>query len=169
MSYARWGWNGSDVYVFRNVGGWLECCGCSLNSPSDGELFPESFEAMTTQDMLDHLKLHQAEGHTVPGECIEGLEEDREENDHWIANYDREDEARKQREYNEAVTELRRIAQEELGYEHPGPEKFDPEVHAEKMDQARVIYEELHGKPAPGLDVQIISPILGGLEEILGE
>jgi len=30
MSYARFGWDGSDVYVFMHVSGHLECCACIL-------------------------------------------------------------------------------------------------------------------------------------------
>jgi hypothetical protein len=26
MSYARFGWEDSDVYVYEHVGGYIECC-----------------------------------------------------------------------------------------------------------------------------------------------
>lgn len=76
MSYARWS-PGSDVYVFTNVGGFIECCGCSLSE--------HSFQAFSTDEMLAHLEEHKAVGHDVPSYCIEGLEADREENDSFIA------------------------------------------------------------------------------------
>lgn len=75
MSYARFGWNGSDVYVFVDVGGFLACCACSLGQPSHG----------STADMLAHLDAHKAAGHTVPADCIEGLKAEAEDNDRWIA------------------------------------------------------------------------------------
>lgn len=35
MSYARFGVNGSDVYVFQNRDGHLECCGCQMAKRGD--------------------------------------------------------------------------------------------------------------------------------------
>lgn len=74
MSYARFGWGGSDVYVYLDVGGYLTCCGCS-----------ESITRfLTTEDMLKHLEWHKQQGDTVPDDCIEDLKQDREENDKWL-------------------------------------------------------------------------------------
>lgn len=36
MSYARFGWGGSDVYVFGDVDGHLTCCACFLQIAEDG-------------------------------------------------------------------------------------------------------------------------------------
>lgn len=72
MSYARFGWNGSSVYVFLCVSGHLECCACSLG---------DKWEFRTTDAMLAHLDEHVAAGHTVPADCIERLKAHREEND----------------------------------------------------------------------------------------
>jgi hypothetical protein len=73
MSYARF--SEGDVYVFLNVGGTLECCGCSLGDRWDFD---------STDAMLEHLREHAAAGHAIPDRCIPGLEEDREENDAFI-------------------------------------------------------------------------------------
>ena len=101
MSYARFGADGSDVYVFLNVNGTLECCGCSLqerewvddeSSPifkgylkSIGEKIKTNFN--TTDEMIAHLKFHQKSGQSVPEETFKYLLEDRERNDHWMATY----------------------------------------------------------------------------------
>ena len=76
MSYARFGWEGSDVYVFLSVDGCLECCACSLN--------PESECFDSTDAMLAHLREHVAAGDTVPEHTFARLEENREENDAHI-------------------------------------------------------------------------------------
>lgn len=93
MSYSRFGWDGSDVYVFFAVDGFLECGGCLLqnrewipneNSPSGGMIaetgdnVPKRFSS--TQEMLDHLKLHEAAGHSVPPELPGELLADDERN-----------------------------------------------------------------------------------------
>jgi hypothetical protein len=84
MSYARFGWDGSDVYVFMCVSGKLECCGCILQEREwvddpgypifggylreVGEIVEHRFDS--TQGMVDHLALHRATGHAVP-DCVE--------------------------------------------------------------------------------------------------
>ena len=65
MSLARFGWDGSDVYVFYDVGGFINCCGCLLRDTS--------FHADTEQEMLSHLREHQKAGHHVPEDAIEEL------------------------------------------------------------------------------------------------
>lgn len=83
MSYCRF--SDADVYVYLDVGGYLNCCACSLGKLEDGDLFPESFYATATDDMLAHLQLHRDAGHDVPDYAIERLREEREENDAWMA------------------------------------------------------------------------------------
>jgi hypothetical protein len=74
MSYARFGWDNSDVYVFMSVGGWLECCACVL---AHGDW--ESFRASDTDTMIAHLKKHISVKHHVPEYVFERLvAEDRE-------------------------------------------------------------------------------------------
>lgn len=78
MSYARFGWGNSDVYVYADVNGYLCCCACRLQ---------EEWRHFSTDDMLAHLNAHRAEGHTVPQDCIDDLAEDRAENDLWIKQH----------------------------------------------------------------------------------
>jgi len=97
MSYCRF--IEGDVYVFLDVGGYLNCCGCILQErewiddetrpiikgylKSIGEIIETKF--YTTADMLKHLELHQEKEQYVPDSCIIGLREDQEENDKWIS------------------------------------------------------------------------------------
>lgn len=76
MSYARFGWDGSDVYIFMSDLG-LECCGCSLHR--DGDSFPVF---NSTQAMVDHLAEHRAAGDFVPEYVEDELWADDEEN--WV-------------------------------------------------------------------------------------
>ncbi len=77
MSYARFGWQGSDVYVYLDTGRYLNCCGCSLQE--------DSFRASTTDEMLAHLRTHREAGHTVLDDTLHALADDAISNDHWIA------------------------------------------------------------------------------------
>jgi len=103
MSYARFGWEGSDVYVIGTADGpepakhHIECCGCLLTADfrkpqteaekaavaafGEGDLEwrwdygpLQSFD--TTAGILAHLEWHRAAGHTVPESCIEALKQD---------------------------------------------------------------------------------------------
>ena len=65
MSLCRFGWDGSDVYVFYDVGGFINCCGCRLH---DG-----SFHAGTEQQMIDHFREHEKAGDHVPPDVFEAL------------------------------------------------------------------------------------------------
>ncbi len=75
MSYARFGWDGSDVYVYLHVGGYLCCCACSLT---------DDWRHTSTDAMIAHLREHIAAGDTVPADVIPALDADREENDAFI-------------------------------------------------------------------------------------
>lgn len=75
MSYARFGWDDSDVYVFLSSHG-LTCQNCMLLD----EDALSSFNASNTKDMVTHLKKHTKAGHNVPGDTIQLLLDDDEEN-----------------------------------------------------------------------------------------
>lgn len=79
MSYARFGWDNSDVYVYLDCGGYLTCCACGRwASP-----WPKFY---STDDMVAHLREHQSKGDVVPDDTFVELEADRAENDAWIAS-----------------------------------------------------------------------------------
>lgn len=64
MSYCRWGWGGSDVYIFGTE--WtgkrsIECCGCGLDDASEAGAFLETYG-----DLLRHISAHRAAGEHVP-------------------------------------------------------------------------------------------------------
>lgn len=67
MALCRFGWDGSDVYVYYDVGGFINCCGCPMQE--------ESFHADTEQQMIDHLRAHQKRGDHIPDDVFEELEE----------------------------------------------------------------------------------------------
>lgn len=87
MSYARFGWDGSDVYVFLGSEK-LECCACHIMptvkfDPPRENFFgmkiseeSQSFYAETPADMIEHLKEHIKSGDTVPEETIEDIKRD---------------------------------------------------------------------------------------------
>ena len=64
MSYCRFAWNGSDVYVFEHVDGGYECCGCSIG---------KQWRFITLEEMIVHLAEHKRAGHFVPMYAIIGL------------------------------------------------------------------------------------------------
>ena len=63
-TYAQPGTDGSDVLVFANGGGMLECCGCLLLTGS------HSFETGTIVGIIAHLRAHTEAGHVVPASVI---------------------------------------------------------------------------------------------------
>ena len=63
MSYCRFAWDGSDVYVFESSQG-IECCGCRLG---------ETFVTSMPEEMIQHLAQHRRAGHYVPDYAVEGL------------------------------------------------------------------------------------------------
>lgn len=93
MSYARFGWEGSDVYVYTDIHGYICCCGCIIDR---GENDAVGWKKLySTDDALAHLDEHRRWGHCVPEDCYDGLREDRVENDTFIA-------ARQDHPYEEA-------------------------------------------------------------------
>jgi hypothetical protein len=77
MSYARFGTDGSDVYVFGASNG-LECCGCLLGRDTAPWTY---YGGLTTDEMIAHLQLHRDAGHTVPTDLVPLLEWARADND----------------------------------------------------------------------------------------
>jgi hypothetical protein len=77
MSYARFGWDDSDVYVYLDCGGYLTCCACKRLD----ETFPQFH---LTAAMLNHLEGHRARGDVVPEQTFEELRQDAAENDAWM-------------------------------------------------------------------------------------
>ena len=67
MSYCRFAWDGSDVYVYENCEDKIVCSMCQLLDKID------NVEVDTPQEMLAHLKEHINAGHTVPWYAIDAL------------------------------------------------------------------------------------------------
>lgn len=64
MSFERFG--SSDLYIFEHVGGYIECCGCSLIDPDKGEIFAFA-QLKTPREALDHLDAHELRGDDIGG------------------------------------------------------------------------------------------------------
>ena len=73
MSYCRF--LEADVYVFMHVGNFLTCSACFMSEDAWG-----SFDADSTQKMVDHLNEHVAQGHYVPQHVFDDLWADDAEN-----------------------------------------------------------------------------------------
>lgn len=61
MAYARCGWEGSDVYVYRSLEGLIPC-GCFLTELPPDSALGDEVGPLTHREMLDHLAVHQAAG-----------------------------------------------------------------------------------------------------------
>jgi hypothetical protein len=69
MSYVRFAWDGSQVYMFEHCDGGIECCGCRF-ADKTGKGFPRFG---TPEEAIAHLALHRRAGHFVPEYAITGL------------------------------------------------------------------------------------------------
>lgn len=69
MAYSRFSY--ADLYVFMNISGYLECCGCWLG---------KQWDFGSTQEMVDHIAEHRAAGHAVPDSLEDSLRADDESN-----------------------------------------------------------------------------------------
>lgn len=69
MSYARFGCDDSDVYVYASCSGGIDCCGCAIY---DGDIV----KIKTSGFMIEHLNNHRAAGHTVPDYTYEEILDD---------------------------------------------------------------------------------------------
>lgn len=75
MSYARWGQDGSDVYVYRSIVDdesktplLLHCCWCSLANKGWNGYYAHAWD-----DMIAHLEEHRRAGHVVPDYTFDAL------------------------------------------------------------------------------------------------
>ena len=79
MSYARFGWDGSDVYVYETRwkdGTAWECCACFLSPRSPDRPLGRSHFTFTGAAMLGHLVAHRYAGHCVPDDAFTDLAAD---------------------------------------------------------------------------------------------
>jgi len=74
MAYARYERGRSDIYVFRNLQGEIECVSCRL-SP-DGKGWWETRYFTELKDLYVHLMGHRMAGHLVPDETLQRVAEE---------------------------------------------------------------------------------------------
>ena len=74
MSYCRFGWEGSDAYIYMDVDGFICCLGCTARSDLG------SFKAYSTSEMLRHIEYHRSIGDHIPANVDRDLIIDNEEN-----------------------------------------------------------------------------------------
>ncbi len=66
MSFERF--SSSDIYIYDHVGGFIECCGCSLAKDEDGGVFGFGFTRLETpREALAHLDAHEEAGDDIGG------------------------------------------------------------------------------------------------------
>jgi hypothetical protein len=70
MSYCRFGWDRSNVYVYASDEA-LHCCGCALKIPARDKW--GDFNTRAFSEMIAHLEAHQAAGHNVPQYAFDRL------------------------------------------------------------------------------------------------
>ena len=92
MSFERF--SSSDIYIYDHVGGFIECCGCNLIDPENGEIFGFA-HLKTPREALAHLDVHEERGDDIGG-ARRRIEKEYEDLDAPIEPYVRsaEDEAR---------------------------------------------------------------------------
>jgi hypothetical protein len=92
MSFERFA--SSDIYIYEHVGGFIECCGCSMALPDDLDMFGFA-HLKTPREALAHLDLHEERGDDIGG-ARRRIEKEYEDLDAPIEPYVRseEDEAR---------------------------------------------------------------------------
>jgi len=71
MSYARFGLDGSDVYIYANANGGIDCCGCILHD----QLELPNFRTFAT--ISAHITEHIEAGHHVPDDVLPEILHDR--------------------------------------------------------------------------------------------
>lgn len=93
MSFSRFGWDGSDVYVFEHVGGFIQCCGCSLAKPDNPHEIFGFAELKTPREALAHLAEHEKVGDNVT-RAVENITAEYEDLDVTIEPYVQSEESR---------------------------------------------------------------------------
>jgi transcriptional regulator of met regulon len=72
--------------MYHHYAGFIECCGCSLVNPEDGETFG-FFHAYTARAVLEHLDFHRDRGDLVPDRTYERIKEEYQNLDSKIEEY----------------------------------------------------------------------------------
>ena len=85
MSYCRF--SNADAYIYEHVGGFIECCGCFITEPEDGELVG-FYRANTAREILAHIDEHIAAGDYIPQSAIERIKQEHPDLDKQIEKYD---------------------------------------------------------------------------------
>jgi hypothetical protein len=65
MSWCRFGWDGSDLYIFEDVHGHFVCMDCLLLHGDD------NFVCATAREMYKHILEHEKAGHHVIPSLLE--------------------------------------------------------------------------------------------------
>lgn len=73
MSYARFGHDGSDVYVYAGADDLYRCVWCLMKNPPKLEEDWDDFVCEDPRDMLAHLYQHRSRRHNVPQRAIDRL------------------------------------------------------------------------------------------------
>lgn len=95
MSFERF--SSSDIYMYEHVGGFIECCGCSLAEVDEGEIFGFA-KLATPRGALAHLDAHEGAGDDIGG-ARRRIEREYEDLDAPIEPFVRsEEEEKRQRE-----------------------------------------------------------------------
>ena len=68
MSYARYGEDGSDIYLYEDIAGGYTCALCSLLPKEAGNW--SSFHCDTLEEVKEHLEQHVANGDIVPERAV---------------------------------------------------------------------------------------------------
>lgn len=84
MSYCRF--SSADAYIYEHVGGFIECCGCTLTNAESGEDVG-FFHANTAREMLAHVAEHRAVGDYIPETVDVRIKEDNPNLDKQIEKY----------------------------------------------------------------------------------
>lgn len=91
MSFERF--TSSDIYIFEHVGGYIQCCGCSLVDSEEGEIFGFA-DLKTPREALSHLDTHEEAGDDIGG-ARRRIEKEYEDLDAPIEPYVRSEEDEK--------------------------------------------------------------------------